>query len=97
MQSQCIKINSPNNLSVAQYVYFILLFFVANEVKNRFKNLKDYYRQIKRDKKLKSGDGMTATEEGRPHLVWYQRKRKKTEWKYFKMLTWLDDPQQRSG
>ena len=55
--------NSPKNLSVAQYVYFILLFFIANEVKNRFKNLKDYYRQIKQEK-LKSDYGVTAMEEG---------------------------------
>ena len=90
--------NSPNNLSVAQYVYFILLLFTANEVKNRFKNLKDYYNQIKRDKKLKSGDGVTATEEGETTSgVVSKKKSKKTEWKYFKMLTWLDDHQKRSG
>ena len=86
--------NSPNNLSVAQYFYLILLFLKANEVKNRFKN----YRQIKREKKLKSGDGVTATEEGETISgVVSKKKKKKTEWKYFKMLTWLDDPQQRSG
>ena len=78
--------NSPNNLSVAQYVYFILLFFIANEVKNRFKNLKDYYRQIKQEK-LKSDDGVTAMEEGET-TSGVVSKKKKTEW--------LDDPQQRS-
>ena len=78
--------NSPKNLSVAKYVYFILLFFIANEVKNRFKNLKDYYRQIKREK-LKSDDGVTAMEEGET-ISGVVSKKKKTEW--------LDDPQQRS-
>ena len=78
--------NSPKNLSVAQYVYFILLFFIANEVKNRFKNLKDYYRQIKQEK-LKSDDGVTAMEEGET-TSGVVSKKKKTEW--------LDDPQQRS-
>ena len=34
-------------------------------MENRFKNLKDYYKQIKRQNKLKSGDGVTATEEGK--------------------------------
>ena len=77
--------NSPKNLSVAQYVCFILLFFIAHEVKNRFKNLKDYYRQIKREK-LKSDDGVTAIEEGQT-TSGVVSKKKKTEW--------VDDPQRR--
>ena len=47
--------NSPKNLSVAQHVYFILLFFLSIEVR--------HYRQIKQEK-FNSDDGVTAMEEG---------------------------------
>ena len=51
-------------LLVAQNNYLFSLLFIANEVKNRFENLKDYYKRITRQNKLKSGDGVPATGKG---------------------------------
>ena len=41
-----------------------------NEVKADLKNLKVYFNQIKRQNKLKGGDGVAATEDGKTTYVW---------------------------
>ena len=51
-------------------------------MENRFKNLKDYHKQIKRQNKLKSGDGLAATGKRTTFGVVSKKKEKKSEWKY---------------
>ena len=62
---------------------FHFIIFYSKWGENRFENLKDYYKRIKRQNKLKSGDGVAATGEGETTSgVVSNKKKKKSEWKY---------------